>query len=103
MYLDVLPDKVYEFIGIINIGLFVLAVAPQIKMNHQNRGTGQLAFVTVFLAWAGNVARVFTTLQEVKDPILLALFLTGTVLNGTVLLQFFIYGKSKKVTDKKKN
>jgi len=40
-------------------------------MNYQNKSTGQLALITVLLAWAGNVARVFTTLQEVKDPLLL--------------------------------
>lgn len=104
MYLDILPDIVYQGIGIINIVLFILAVTPQIRMNYQNKSTGQLAFITTSLAFAGNVARVFTTLQEVKDPLLMAFFIIGTLLNGIVLLQFFIYGgapKAKKDNKKK--
>lgn len=103
MYLDILPDLIYQGIGITNIVLFILAVTPQIKMNYQNKSTGQLAFITTFMAWAGNMARVFTTSQEVKDPLLMAFFIIGAVLNGIVVLQFFIYkGAAKPKKDEKK-
>jgi len=94
MYMDILPDVVYQGIGIINIVLFMCAVLPQIKLIYQNKSTGQLSIITTLLAWAGNIARVFTTSQEVKDPLLLAFFIIGSILNGTVLLQFFIYRKN---------
>lgn len=102
LFLELLPSSLYELIATINIIFLFLAVAPQIKLNYLNKSTGQLAFLTVFLALAGSIGRVFTTLQEVKDPFILGTFLLGTVLNGTVLLQFFIYGGAKKVEPKAK-
>ena len=56
---------------------------------------------------AGTLARLFTTLQEVDDIIVLLQFVLAAVLNGLLFIQFFIYpatvtddsGKGKKETN----
>ncbi|EDQ89904.1 uncharacterized protein MONBRDRAFT_32128 [Monosiga brevicollis MX1] len=53
--------------------------------------TGQLSFITCFLNFAGSAARVFTTLQEVDDLIMLTSFLTAVTLNGILAALFLCY------------
>lgn len=42
---------------------------PQIWESFKNKSTGQLSFITWFLNFGGSVARIFTTIQEVDDPL----------------------------------
>ena len=44
--------------------------APQIIANHRAKSTGNLSAFAVFNALLGCIARLFTTLQEVKDPLI---------------------------------
>jgi hypothetical protein len=60
---------------------------PQIAKNARAGSTGQLSFITVTLNFLGNIARIFTTLTEVPDPILLWGVFTSTALNGTLFAQ----------------
>ena len=95
LIIDLLPEEVHKlsiliniafskillvFININSYSLDFAARAPQILLNFQNKSTGQLSFITVFLSFAGGVARTFTILVEVKDALLLVnykkLFLT---------------------------
>lgn len=104
LYLDILSSFLNELVLMVNIGMIIKTVLPQIKVNHQNKGA-EVAFGVVFLTWATYLARSFTTYQEVKDDLLLAFYGTGVVLYGIVLLQSFMYGKSKipqKVDNKKR-
>lgn len=92
LYSDILPEYVWEGVGIANIVLLYLSLCPQIYENWKNKSTGVLAVITVFLSFAGSIARVFTTIKEVEDRLLLILFISATFLNLIVLLQIFIYG-----------
>jgi mannose-P-dolichol utilization defect protein 1 len=60
---------------------------PQIVENAKSGSTGQLAFITVTLNFFGNVARIFTTLTEVPDPVLLWGVFSSAALNGTLFAQ----------------
>nr|KAJ3419507.1 hypothetical protein HK105_006866 [Polyrhizophydium stewartii] len=73
------------------IFLVVPSKVPQIMANHRARSTGTLSFITVFLQFAGTLARVFTTLQEGLHSALLFSFVAAAVLNGVLLLQFALY------------
>lgn len=64
---------------------------PQVISNFSNGSCGQLSSITVFLTFIGSLARVFTTLQEVKDDVILYGFLAGTALNGILALQIVMY------------
>ena len=77
---------------------------PQIYTNCAEQSTGQLAFLTVFLQWAGGLARVITVLFESDDWMFKLQYLIGLSLNTMVFMQFFMFGsgppKGKKVKAK---
>lgn len=77
---------------------------PQIYTNFANKSTGKLSTFSVVNYLAGSLARVFTTLQEVNDPKILASFGAGAVLNLILMLQVIVYwnNKPKKVSQLKK-
>ncbi|KAG0348923.1 hypothetical protein BG004_003640 [Podila humilis] len=76
----------------IPINLF--SKVPQIIENYKNGSTGQLSAFTVFNYFAGSLARVYTTMTEVDDPIILAGFLLSTLFNCVLALQMALYWNS---------
>ncbi|XP_019854065.1 PREDICTED: mannose-P-dolichol utilization defect 1 protein-like [Amphimedon queenslandica] len=58
---------------------------------YNNGSTGQLSFITAFLNFIGNIARVFTTIQETGDLLLMATFISSLTLNSIIVLQFLWY------------
>ncbi|KAJ3159979.1 hypothetical protein HDU86_001244 [Geranomyces michiganensis] len=69
----------------------VASKLPQIANNYSAKSTGQLSAITVFLQSAGSAARVFTTLQEIDDPVLLTSALVATGLNMLIAAQMVVY------------
>lgn len=76
---------------------------PQIYTNFAAGSTGQLSFISCFLQFAGAAARVFTTLQEVPDVMVLYGIMSAALLNGIVVAQIFTLGGDKKVVSSKKS
>ncbi|KAJ3037792.1 hypothetical protein HDV00_001293 [Rhizophlyctis rosea] len=68
---------------------------PQVWGNFVAKSTGQLSAITIFLQFAGSAARVFTTLQEIDDPVLLASNVIAFLLNVVILVQVIVYRKAK--------
>jgi len=66
----------------------------QIKDNYVKKSTGTLSFIMCFLYTMGNVARIFTTLVEVNDKLVLTNFLIAFCINFTLMTQILIYWKS---------
>jgi mannose-P-dolichol utilization defect protein 1 len=64
---------------------------PQIWESFRNKSTGQLSFITWFLNFGGSVARIFTTLQEVDDRLILVGYIVGASLNAIIIGQIFLY------------
>lgn len=60
---------------------------PQIILNFTRGNSGELSGVSTGLSVAGNLARVFTTLTLVGDPLILATASSQLVLNSIVLYQ----------------
>ncbi|KAK8034941.1 monosaccharide-P-dolichol utilization protein [Apiospora rasikravindrae] len=88
-------------------GAGVLGVAskvPQIAAIWQQGGTGQLSAFTVFNYLAGSLSRIFTTLQEVNDKLILYGFIAGFALNCVLAAQMVYYwnAPSAKVRGKMK-
>lgn len=84
----------------LTIPIFAAAKLPQIYSNYKLQSTGQLSVITCTLNFFGSLARVFTTVQEVNDPLLLIGGLSGVSLNGMLLLQIVIYWNNKYKTKK---
>ncbi|KAF2440612.1 mannose-P-dolichol utilization defect 1 protein [Karstenula rhodostoma CBS 690.94] len=104
------PDIVdVKTLGYLQAGAGVLSVAsklPQIWTVYQQGGTGQLSAFAVINYLLGSLSRIFTTLQEVPDPLILYNFIAGFVLNAILALQMLVYWNSpasKKTESKKLN
>ncbi|CEJ85388.1 Putative Polyketide synthase [[Torrubiella] hemipterigena] len=72
----------------------VLGIAsklPQIVAIFQSGTTGQLSAFTVFNYLAGSLSRIFTTLQEVDDKLILYGFIAGFALNLVLASQMVYY------------
>jgi mannose-P-dolichol utilization defect protein 1 len=88
---DILDMKT---LGYLQAGAGVLGVAskvPQIAAVWQEGGTGQLSAFAVFNYLAGSLSRIFTTLQEVDDNMILYGFIAGFTLNLILAAQMIYY------------
>lgn len=94
------PNLAMAYLQMATIPNVAFSRAPQIWQNRKHQSTGQLSIITVFLFFAGALARVFTTLQEVKDNLLLTGFLLGATFNGILLFQILFYWKSAGIAPK---
>ncbi|KAL4885590.1 hypothetical protein BJY04DRAFT_136315 [Aspergillus karnatakaensis] len=80
--------------------LAVASKVPQILTIWQEGGTGQLSAFAVFNYLAGSLSRIFTTLQEVDDKLILYGFLAGFSLNLVLAAQMLYYWNSPTKTEK---
>lgn len=94
------PVSVHKSLLSGQILLNICSRVPQIVMNFCAKSTGQLSFLTFFLALGGGVARVMTTALNVPwakgKGILLTQYSVAALLNMIIIGQILIY-KQKKV------
>lgn len=102
------PVQVLDTLQMLTIPIFASSRVPQIVSNFSKGSTGSLSVITVFMQFAGSCARIFTTLQEVDDQMVLLSYVIGAALNGVMLFQIFFYwsssaaGKAQQAKKKKK-
>ncbi|KAI4120571.1 MAG: hypothetical protein LQ338_006922 [Usnochroma carphineum] len=75
-------------------GLGVASKVPQIWTVYREGGTGQLSAFGVFTYLMGSLMRIFTTLQEVDDKLILYGFVAGFLLNAVLAAQMVYYWRS---------
>lgn len=63
----------------------------QAYANYQNGSTGQLSAMMCFMLLFGSTARIFTSIQETGDPIIILIYSLATVGNGLLVSQFIYY------------
>jgi len=80
--------------GGLPILLLLFSRLPQIYANFRQGHTGVLAMPTYALNTVGALARVFTILQELSDPMVLFGAASGFVQNFLILLQMGLYRKA---------
>ncbi|KAI9318534.1 hypothetical protein BX666DRAFT_1835441, partial [Dichotomocladium elegans] len=85
------PSWLMASLYAITIPLSLASKVPQIYTNYVNRSTGQLSVFAVFNYFFGTTARVFTTVMELDDPLMLFGNLLASILNGVLVVQVFIY------------
>lgn len=93
LYSPAIPLPILTALQISSIPISNLSRLPQIFLNWKRKSTGQLAPTTLGLQLLGNVARIFTTLVRVKNPIILISFLVATLFNSTLVGQWLYYNK----------
>jgi hypothetical protein len=83
-----LPAHYLYLLPTLNLPLMIYSRLAQIIANANKRTTGQLSSITTLLTFAGSLARVFTTIQQVGyDLSLIGGFVTGACLSGILLAQ----------------
>lgn len=94
------PDLLAQLTSLV-IPLMAISKALQIVSNFRHGHTGQLSFLMVFLLFAGAIARIFTTVQETGDIIMLSTYCMTTCLNGILVAQVLYYWNVKVVAHQK--
>lgn len=67
----------------------------QAVTNYKNKSTGQLSAATCFMIFFGALARIFTSLQETGDPMMILTYSVSSLANGIIVFQLLYYAKSK--------
>ncbi|KAJ3228627.1 hypothetical protein HDU78_009661 [Chytriomyces hyalinus] len=98
---DLLPDSLLVSLQWAAIVISTVSKLPQIYTNFANGDTGALSAITVALQFVGSAARIFTTLREVKDQVILVSFIMATALNGILFGQVLLLGGGKGAAKKK--
>lgn len=89
-------DATLRSLQALTIPLMMLSRLPQIWTIWRQNGTGQLSALSVFLIWAGSVARVYTSFQETaEDRLLVVGFAMAAILNTTILCQMIYYWNAR--------
>ncbi|KAJ3220249.1 hypothetical protein HDU67_003264 [Dinochytrium kinnereticum] len=87
----IISDSILLSLQWVAILIGVFSKVPQILENRETKSTGQLSAVTVGLQTVGSLARCYTTVTEVGDPVILITYVVATVLNGVVSYQIWLY------------
>jgi mannose-P-dolichol utilization defect protein 1 len=93
----IIPLKIVSMCQILSIAIVNIARLPQIRLNYKQRNTGELAPSTLIIQMCGNIARVFTTIIQVKDTLVLLSALLGTLFCGILVIQYFLYRTNKEL------
>ena len=73
----------------------------QIVANYKRQSTGQLSSTTAILIVTGCFVRVFTSIHETGDLLLVAVFAIAGIMNAIVLAQILYYGNADEIKTKK--
>lgn len=85
------PLKVIFMAQSINIPIILVGKMTQAYTNYKNKSTGQLSAATCFMLMAGSLARIFTSIQETGDPMMVLTFGVSSFANAVIVAQLVYY------------
>lgn len=96
--------KTLWFLQGMNIPLLLTGKLTQAYANYVNGSTGQLSAATIFMLFFGSLARIFTSIQETGDTMLVATYCASTFANSVIVVQMIYYWNvnEEKVKQKEK-
>ncbi len=74
----------------------------QIYENWRNGSTGQLSAISTWLMTAGSLARIFTSIQETGDNLVILNFVASSFVNLILTAQILYYWNAPMPEEKKK-
>jgi len=89
------PSSAMSILYAATIPLTLSSKVPQIYTNFKNSSTGQLSVFAVLNYFLGSTARVFTTMTELDDPLMLAGNVLAATFNGILAIQVIVYWGKK--------
>ncbi|XP_071370623.1 mannose-P-dolichol utilization defect 1b [Centroberyx affinis] len=97
----VTPMSVVTTMQASNMPAIIIGRLIQAATNFHNGHTGQLSAVSVFLLFAGSLARIFTSVQETGDSLMALTYVISSSCNGIIALQILYYWNSSSEQKKK--
>lgn len=76
------------------IPILLTGKLTQAWSNYSNSSTGQLSAATAFLLLAGSLARIFTSMQETGDSMMILTFCVSSLVNAIIAGQVIYYWNS---------
>ena len=98
---DLMPEVFWKYVPIYTTLMNLVVKISQIRVIFETGSTGNLSFITNLLNFLGVLSRIFTTLTELNDPMLLTSYMVGAILNAIIMAQFAFYWNA--VSPKKAN
>ena len=92
-YKGLFDEKIWKIIGSASTVLSMGSRITQIYTSYKSKSTGPLSTITYGLNMMGNAARIFTSLKETNDIIMVGGFVVSFVLNLIIFLQIIYYNK----------
>ncbi|GJD08608.1 Mannose-P-dolichol utilization defect 1 protein homolog 1 [Galdieria sulphuraria] len=86
-----LPIHCLQLLQVCSSPLMNISKIPQILRNERNQSTGELSPITLSFQLAGNVARVFTTIVQLRNRWFLTSISISLILNAILGLQYIRY------------
>ncbi|XP_024946436.1 mannose-P-dolichol utilization defect 1 protein homolog isoform X2 [Cephus cinctus] len=90
----------------LNVPILLTSKLMQAYTNYSNGSTGQLSAATCFMLFFGSLARIFTSIQETGDTIIIVTYIVATSANALIASQLIYYWnvvpKAAKDSKKKK-
>ncbi|KAJ8254821.1 hypothetical protein GJAV_G00197690 [Gymnothorax javanicus] len=74
-----------------NMPAIIVGRLIQAATNYSNGHTGQLSAISVFLLFAGSLARIFTSVQETGDALMALTYVISSCCNGLIAAQVLYY------------
>lgn len=74
-----------------NVPILLTGKLSQAVTNYRNGSTGQLSAVTCLMLFFGSLARIFTSIQETGDSMMIITYCVSTFANAVVVSQLLYY------------
>lgn len=74
-----------------NVPILLMGKLSQAVTNYKNGSTGQLSAATCFMLFFGSVARIFTSIQETGDTMMIITYSVSTFANAVIVSQLLYY------------
>lgn len=85
------PMSVLWSLQAANLPLAISGKLLQAYNNYRNRHTGQLSAITAWLMFGGAFARIFTSIQETGDQLVIVTFAAASAANFLIVAQIHYY------------
>ncbi|KAL1285404.1 Mannose-P-dolichol utilization defect 1 protein [Trichinella pseudospiralis] len=89
-------ENVLDSVQMMTIVIMFIARAAQAVDNYIHKSTGQLSAVTFVLLLLGSLARIFTSIKETGDNMIIAQYMMSTLMNLFICLQIQLYWGNKR-------
>lgn len=74
-----------------NVPILLAGKLSQAATNYKNGSTGQLSAATCFMLFFGSLARIFTSIQETGDSMMILIYCVSTFGNSIIIAQLLYY------------